>query len=151
MKMDYKNYSLQNLSDWVHDALNSEATPQEIYDCITGVIQENVDHHKQSLQNAEKLLSLVKGNSYDNFSTSVPDYFNYQFDEIVMNDFINFENKKSWVIPVEVDGPSGEYFLTFPDDLLSQVGWEEGDDLEWSFENDGELRLTKINTEKSND
>jgi hypothetical protein len=36
-----------------------------------------------------------------------------------------------WRIPVEMDGPSGEYFITFPDDLLEAANLNEGDEVEW--------------------
>jgi len=38
--MDYKKYSLENLENWMHDAISSgDATPQEIYDVIAGVVK----------------------------------------------------------------------------------------------------------------
>ena len=30
--LEYKNYSLEKLSEWIRDSLHSEATPLEIYD-----------------------------------------------------------------------------------------------------------------------
>lgn len=36
---------------------------------------------------------------------------------------------------VEVDD-NGEYFLTFPDELLQELGWKEGDLLEFKVEGD---------------
>jgi hypothetical protein len=33
---------------------------------------------------------------------------------------------------VQVDA-SGEYFMTFPDELLEEMNWIEGDTLEWEF------------------
>ena len=45
---DYKNYSLENLENWLHDAMSAgEATPQEIYDGIVKVVRENHEYHKQ--------------------------------------------------------------------------------------------------------
>jgi len=39
---DYKKYSLKNLEKWIEDAINSsEASPQEIYDVIKKVVEEN--------------------------------------------------------------------------------------------------------------
>lgn len=48
-----------------------------------------------------------------------------------------------WILPVEADGVSGEYFITFPDDLLERAGWEEGDTLNWLNNGDGTFTLTK--------
>jgi hypothetical protein len=51
---------------------------------------------------------------------------------------------KKWILPVEVDGPSGEYYVIFPDDLLEQAGWEESDELNWVDNKDGTFTLTKV-------
>jgi bifunctional DNA-binding transcriptional regulator/antitoxin component of YhaV-PrlF toxin-antitoxin module len=48
-----------------------------------------------------------------------------------------------WRIPVEMDGPSGEYFVTFPDDLLEAANLNEGDEVEWVDRNDGSFILRK--------
>lgn len=55
------------------------------------------------------------------------------------------EKVKNWVLPVEAD-PSGEYFLTFPDDLLEAAGLEEGDEVEWFDNGDGSYTLKKAAT-----
>jgi hypothetical protein len=47
------------------------------------------------------------------------------------------DSNQKWIIPIEVDGPSGEYYVTFPDDLLSAANLQEGDTLEWSPSEDG--------------
>jgi hypothetical protein len=49
-----------------------------------------------------------------------------------------------WQLPVETDGPSGEYFVTFPDDLLEAVNLKEGDQVEWVDRGDGSYLLRKI-------
>jgi hypothetical protein len=56
------------------------------------------------------------------------------------------ENDKviRWQLPVEADGPSGEYYITFPDDLLEAANLEEGDDVEWVDYNNGTFILRKI-------
>ena len=39
MDFDYKKYSLENLENWMHDAMSSGgATPQEIYDVIVNLV-----------------------------------------------------------------------------------------------------------------
>ena len=49
-----------------------------------------------------------------------------------------------WQLPVEMDGVSGEYFITFPDDLLDAIGLKEGDSVEWIDQNNGSFILKKI-------
>jgi len=61
--MDYKKYSLENLENWMHDALScSEATPQEIYDVIKNVVSENYYIYKNQTERCYELLALLNGN-----------------------------------------------------------------------------------------
>lgn len=48
-----------------------------------------------------------------------------------------------WQLPVEAD-PSGEYFVTFPDDLLEAANFKEGDTVEWVDQGDGSYLLRKV-------
>jgi len=58
----YKKYSLEQLDNWVHDALNCEdLTPQDIYDTIVKCVDDSVEYHKKYLDKSTKLLSLLKG------------------------------------------------------------------------------------------
>ena len=50
---------------------------------------------------------------------------------------------KSWTLTVEEDTETGEAILQFPPDLLENVGWKEGDILDWSDNGDGSWSLTK--------
>ena len=46
----YKNYSLQQLDNWVNDAMNCEdLTPQDIYDTVIKCVDESVEYHKKYL------------------------------------------------------------------------------------------------------
>jgi bifunctional DNA-binding transcriptional regulator/antitoxin component of YhaV-PrlF toxin-antitoxin module len=53
------------------------------------------------------------------------------------------KEKKSWVVPVEVDDVSGEYFVTFPDELIELTGWKTDDVIRWVDNNDGTFSLVK--------
>ena len=58
----YKKYSLEQLDNWVNDALNCEdLTPQDIYDTIVKCVDESVEYHKKYLTKSIDLLSLLKG------------------------------------------------------------------------------------------
>ncbi len=48
-------------------------------------------------------------------------------------------------LPVEQDDEG--CFLTFTDDLLEELGWNVGDDLNWDVQTDGTIIVTKINSE----
>ncbi len=59
---NYKKYSLENLENWLNDAISSgDATPQEIYDVITKVVRENYEYHKQQSDLSNELLGLLNG------------------------------------------------------------------------------------------
>jgi hypothetical protein len=61
--MDYKKYSLENLENWLHDAISSgEATPDEVYDVIVNVIREEYYYHKQHASQTYELLCKLNGN-----------------------------------------------------------------------------------------
>ena len=60
--MDYKKYSLENLENWLHDALScGEATPHEIYSVIRKVVQDEYNYHKEQSQKCFGLLELLSG------------------------------------------------------------------------------------------
>ena len=65
MDFDYKKYSLENLEKWMSDALSSsEATPQEIYDVIKGVVDEDYHYFKHRTGRCYELLALLNGNGH---------------------------------------------------------------------------------------
>lgn len=49
---------------------------------------------------------------------------------------------KRYVLEVEVD-EHGECFITLPDEMLDEMGWTEGTELDWSEEIDGSIRLAE--------
>jgi hypothetical protein len=54
-----------------------------------------------------------------------------------------------WTITVEeADDGSGDLVLPFPEDLLKQAGWKEGDTLDWHDNGDGSWSLTKVKDEQ---
>ena len=70
MTFDYKKYSLENLENWIHDAMSSgEASPQEIYDTIKGVVDENYHLYKKKTAEAYELLALLNGNGEGAYDT----------------------------------------------------------------------------------
>ena len=49
----------------------------------------------------------------------------------------------SWTITVEEDPETGDLILPFPEDLLKETGWSEGDTLTWTDQGDGSWSLEK--------
>jgi hypothetical protein len=74
MDFDYKKYSLENLEKWMSDALlSSEATPQEIYDVIKKVVEEEYHYFKHHTGRFYELLSLLNGNGKGHLSCDKDD------------------------------------------------------------------------------
>jgi hypothetical protein len=73
---DYKKYSLEQLETWVHDAVSGDASPQEIFDVIKGVVDEQYHYHKHNTGRCYELLALLNGNgrghiqAYDEYKGS---------------------------------------------------------------------------------
>jgi len=198
---DYKKYSLENLENWLHDAISSgEATPDEVYDVILKVVRESYYHHKHHASQAYELLSKLNGNNgwtvedvmkeREYYDPSMPPWGHSDLEYMIHNkeplscdkddpspeckgawsDFwedvdeeysreynlreAEYYNKRAeldakqdkvvkWQLPVEMD-PSGEYFVTFPDDLLEAANLKEGDTIEWFEQGGGAYLLKKV-------
>lgn len=53
------------------------------------------------------------------------------------------KHMKKWILNIEEDPDTGDAILTFPQDLLNESGWKEGDTLEWIDLGDGSWQLVK--------
>jgi hypothetical protein len=51
--------------------------------------------------------------------------------------------KKSWLLTPEEDPKTGELVITFPPDALEEMGWKEGDVINWDQKEDGSIILSK--------
>lgn len=56
---------------------------------------------------------------------------------------------KSWTLEVQ-QYEDGEYFIEFPDDVLQEAGWKEGDVIKWSDNGDGSWTLKKLDENHEN-
>jgi hypothetical protein len=147
MKMtDYKKYALGQVENFLYDAMSSGATPQEIYDTIRGVVEDNYYTYKKCASEAYELLALLNGNgkghiqAYDDYLEK-GENLQYTDEELnVMCDVAEAENKvNKWIIPVDDD-----YNITFPEDLIEKTGWKEGDTLQWIPQDDGSFKMIKM-------
>ena len=150
---DYKKYALGQVENFLYDAMSSGATPQEIYDVIKGVVEDNYYTYKKSASEAYELLALLNGNgvghitNYDD-TELMPDlqYTEEEIDE--MCDAAEAEDKvKKWILPVEyIDDES---FVSLPEDLLEAANLKEGDVVNWIDQGDGSFKMIKV-TKKEN-
>ena len=155
---DYKKYSLGQLENFLYDAMSTEATPQEIYDVIKGVVQDNLDVYTKSANQARELLSLLNGHrpvDLDFCDKDDPspeckqnwnDFWQYTDEEIdaMCNAAEVKDRVKKWVLPVEVSDDLEDYLITFPEDLLEAANLKEGDQIEWITQDDGSCILKKV-------
>jgi len=92
----YKNYSLEQLDNWVNDALNCEdLTPQDIYDTIVKCVDESVEYHKKYLDKSTELLSLLKGQRPVDLDGNVKEANNYDWTDFWEENYYPEEYKYS--------------------------------------------------------
>jgi hypothetical protein len=227
MDFEYKKYSLENLEKWMSDALlSSEATPQEIYDIIRKVVEEEYHYFKHHTGRCYELLALLNGNGKGHLSCDKDDqseeckkswtsfwkeypypeelkddgmrpwghsdleymianptltedrisnFPGEQYTEEELNAMCNkavsdqekekcreynlreaeyydkgaqvdadYEKVKSWVLPTEVDGLTGDVTVNLPDDLLKAANLKEGDQIQWVDNGDGSYKMVKV-------
>lgn len=181
---NYKKYSLENLENWIHDAMSSgEASAQEIYDVIVNVVKDNYYIYKKETSKAYELLALLNGNgrehlacdkddkspecqkAWNNFweENYYPEENQKTYDEMVASGYemtadgfwIKEDKKqttnKKWVLPVEVDGMTGDCTVNLPDDLLELADLKEGDEVYWIEREDGYFEMRKVTKPLSSD
>jgi hypothetical protein len=142
MTFDYKEYSISQLRNWVSDALSAgEVDAQEIYDTIKSEVSDNVDALQKQLDNSKRLQNLLLGHrefSFDDYDDNLSMFYGEGSDTIK-------DPANTWIRTVEVDGLSGECFITLPDELLELKGWKEDDVLDWIDLGNETYELRKVN------
>jgi hypothetical protein len=68
---DHKDYSLKQLENFLYDAMSADATAQEIYDVIKGVVEDNYNVYKNATQKAYELLALLNGIGVGHISDAI--------------------------------------------------------------------------------
>jgi hypothetical protein len=54
------------------------------------------------------------------------------------------EEKKSWEVVIEEDPETGDAILPLPQEMLDEVGWKSGDNLNWIDRGDGSWEIRKV-------
>ena len=159
MTFDYKKYSLEKLQEWIHDAMNSDASPHEIYSTIRQAVREEYYYHKDCISRASGLLELLSGHrpvtdnitlqcNKDDPSPECRKSWNDFWEEYYYPEEYEKNKVKRWILPVEElrdeDTGEDEYCVTFPDDLLEAANLKEGDQVEWVDQGDGSYLIKKV-------
>ena len=136
MDFNYKKYSLENLENWVEDALNSaEASPQEIYDCIRKVVEDNYYCYKNSTSRCYELLALLNGNGKGHIP-AYDEYLEKKENLVCDKDNPSPECQKSWTSFWE----STHYSEEIKDDGMRPWGHS---DLEYQIANSKKDKVKK--------
>lgn len=59
--------------------------------------------------------------------------------------------EESSTLIVQEDPETGEAFIELPQRLLAQLGWKEGDDLQWVEMPDGSWSIAKVDKDEKED
>ena len=54
-----KSYALDNLKAWVEEAIDSDVTPDELYNTIRTTVIEKISYHEACLKHSKDLLTLL--------------------------------------------------------------------------------------------
>ena len=163
---DYKKYALGQVENFLYDAMSTDATPQEIYDVIKGVVEDNYYTYKKCTSEAYELLGLLNGNGKGHLTCDKDDtseecknswsdfweehYYSeehQQYTDEELNAMCDAAEAKDkvikWSLPVE-EQEDGEYYMTLPDDLLEAANLKEGDQIKWIPQDSGSYILQKV-------
>ena len=150
--MNYKQYNLKQIEDFLCDALNDDAvTADEIYDGIIESVAEMVEYHQSNYLKSQRVFDLMKGYVKPNPTVIEKDLYDAAIEEREYYEpssdleyGIHHKEDKivKWQLPVQqsVD----DYYVQFPDDLLEAANLQEGDTVEWIDNGDGTYLIKKV-------
>jgi hypothetical protein len=157
---NYKKYSLEQLDNWVNDALNCEdLTPQDIYDTVIKCVDDSIEYHKKYLTKSIELLSLMKGHRPNVFDASAHEFDDFWYGEQYTEEEMdamceraatendkdkcreyNLREAEYYAKRAELDAQHSEHWSnpgrnkTY--DQMIEEGWQMTDDGFWIKEND---------------
>jgi hypothetical protein len=140
--MNYFNHAkhtLSQLEGFLHDAMNEEnLSAEEIYEVIIENVASDVEHYQMQYQKSERLFNLLKGyEKPDTESEEESEDYDYEMPPQKEDKVVR------WSLPVEED-VDGEYYITFPDDLLEAAKLAPGDNVEWVELTENTYLLRKV-------
>ena len=136
---NHAKHTLAQLDGFLHDAINEEQiSAEEIYDVIIENVASDVEHYQMQYQKSERLFNLLKGyEKPDTESEEEPEDYDYEMPPQKEDKVIR------WSLPVE-EAEDGEYYITFPEDLLDAAKLSPGDNVEWVELTENTYLLRKV-------
>ncbi len=137
---NHAKHTLSQLQAFLHDAMNEEnLSAEEIYEVIIENVASDVEHYQMQYQKSERLFNLLKGyEKPDTESEEEPEDYDYEMPPQKEDRVIR------WSLPVE-EAEDGEYYITFPEDLLEAAKLNPGDNVEWVDLTENTYLLRKVN------
>ncbi len=137
---NHAKHTLAQLDGFLHDAINEEQiSAEEIYDVIIENVASDVEHYQMQYEKSKKLFNLLKGyEKPDAESEEEPEDYDYEMPPQKEDNVIK------WSLPVE-EAEDGEYYITFPEDLLEAAKLNPGDNVEWVELTENTYLLRKLN------
>ena len=102
-------HSLEMLEEWTREALESDNTPDEIYETIIRTVTKSVDYHRACLNHSSRLLSLLEDNIQVSRPDNVVSFNDYWSGNVAEKDFLRALNKYGYEYTPErfkLDSPS---------------------------------------------
>ena len=148
-------YTMDQISAFLYDALNEEnLSAHQIYETIIETVAEHTEYLQIQYEKSQQLFDLLKGTTKPEAKTEEePEEYDYD-DMTAKGYWMNAdgfwmppekeEDKViKWSLPVE-EAEDGEYYITFPEDLLEAAKLAPGDTVEWVDLTENTYLLRKV-------
>ena len=137
--MDYKQYSLSKLEEWIHDAISNDVDITDIYNCIYETVRENYETHRCYANRSYELMKKLHGNQ----STVSHEEMISKGHEMTADGFWIPTAPKTFTTTVEIDPMSEECYIRIPPEILQKLGWTEETMLIMTVQDDKTLLIRK--------
>ena len=152
-------YTMDQISAFLYDALNDEQIgANQIYETIIETVAEHTEYLQIQYEKSQQLFDLLKGTAKPEAKTE-EESEEYDYDDMTAKGYwMNAdgfwmppekeEDKViKWSLPVE-EAEDGEYYITFPEDLLEAAKLAPGDTVEWVDLTENTYLLRKVNEDE---
>ena len=151
---EFLQYYLEEFDRKFKDAWAETVTKlkqEEVDDCMRPWGHSAMDTFSSNypLQCDELIIGNEPRDYYENVAPSTE--YKGAWNSFWEEDVIKEDKVIKWQLPVEEDAVNGEYFITFPDDLLEAANLSPGDDVEWVEQEVGTFLLRKIEKTSNHD